>query len=248
MTILHPKKIEYIHFDTIDSTNTWAKNHAATLNPHHITCITASEQTAGRGRYTRTWLSPKDQNIYITFFFCIPKDAPYIGNIPQILALAALHTLKECALSGQIKWPNDLLIDKKKVGGILCEAITLEKRLGIALGLGLNINMPQNLLSTIDRPATSLLAETGRTRPIQEVQTRLISHFTTLLPTLQKEGIAPFIQELQSALAYQGETVTLQVANNTYVGTVVSLNSQGHLILHLSTGEQKTFSTGEMGT
>jgi len=113
------KSISYIHFDTIDSTNTWAKNNAKTLDPDQITCITALEQTAGRGRWLRKWISPKGQNIYATIYFCLSKNCKQLSNVGQILSLSCAKVLKSKGFLPQIKWPNDLLLEKKKVAGVL---------------------------------------------------------------------------------------------------------------------------------
>ena len=88
------KNIYHIHFDIIDSTNTWTKNNAATLDPDQLTCITASEQTAGRGRLSRKWISPKG-NIYATLYFTLPRQCPYIINLGQILSLSCIAVLKK---------------------------------------------------------------------------------------------------------------------------------------------------------
>lgn len=244
--MIKSKNIEYIHFDTIDSTNTWAKNHAAELDPKRLTCITAQEQTAGRGRWRRFWLSPKNQNIYATLYFCIPKDAPYLGNIPQILAFSCVTTLREKGFEGQIKWPNDVLVNRKKIAGILCEAITLEKELGIALGLGLNVNMQEELLKTIDQPATSLSQLSGQTWSTEQVLGLLLDHFIEDLALLQKKGFAHFKKEFGKLLAYKGETITFHNGVEIIKGICHSLTPAGHLNVVLPEGVMKTFSAGEI--
>src|SRR5690348_7786351 len=115
------KKIHYIHFDTIDSTNTWAKQHASSLDPEVLTCITTQAQTAGRGRFSRKWISPKGKNICATLYFTVPQDYPHVANLAQLLSLSCVQVLKSRGFDPQIKWPNDILLEKKKVGGVLCE-------------------------------------------------------------------------------------------------------------------------------
>src|SRR3989339_1701180 len=109
------KHINYIHFQSIDSTNTWAKNHASTLDPQKITCITAHEQTAGRGRFQKKWISPKGENLYCTFFFTVPIGSSFIPNLGQILSISACKLFTHLGFPAQIKWPNDLLISGKKI-------------------------------------------------------------------------------------------------------------------------------------
>lgn len=244
--MIKSKNIEFIHFDTIDSTNTWAKSHAAKLDSTRMTCITAGEQTAGRGRWRRFWLSPKNLNIYATLYFCIPKDAPYLGNIPQILAFSCVKMLQEKGIEGQIKWPNDVLVDGKKIAGILCEAVTHEKELGIVLGIGLNVNMTQELLATIDMPATSLAQLSGQTWSIEQILNLLLQHFISNIAALQKKGFAPFKKEFGKFLAYKGKEITFHNGVHIIKGICHSLTPEGHLNVILPSNEMKTFSAGEI--
>ncbi len=148
--------VDFIQLESIPSTNTWAKEHALTFNPSHLTCITAEEQTGGRGRRDKKWLSPKGMNLYSTFYFVIPNSSSYLANLGQAMVLACAELLLEMEVPVEIKWPNDLLAQKKKIGGVLTETIPLQSEIGVILGLGLNVNMSQELLMTIDQPATSL--------------------------------------------------------------------------------------------
>lgn len=157
-------KISQRHFSEIDSTNTWAKNNAHLLPPGKLTLITADTQTCGKGRLGRQWISPPKQNLYASFCFFIDKGRKDIGNISLLMAVSVSETLESLGFHPQIKWPNDILINGKKAGGILCELAELsgpsDQMCAIA-GIGLNINMPLEQLNEIDQPATSLLQEGG---------------------------------------------------------------------------------------
>src|SRR5579883_912370 len=112
------KTIHTLHFTSIDSINTWAKQHAHELDPKALTCITADEQTTGRGQRDKTWFSPVG-NLYMTFFFVLPQDFHFTSNLGQIFALSAAKVLKDFGFSPALKWPNDILLKEKKAGGIL---------------------------------------------------------------------------------------------------------------------------------
>lgn len=120
--------MKHIHFDTIDSTNTWSKRHTGEWAPEGVTLVTASKQTSGRGRFKRTWISPPDVNIYATFCFWFDPKRNDVGHIPQLLALAGASTLMQQGFLPKIKWPNDLLLNGKKVAGILCETILEQEK------------------------------------------------------------------------------------------------------------------------
>lgn len=174
-------EIIHYHFNTIDSTNAWAKEHIAEFDQDKLMLITADEQTAGRGRFNRHWLSPAGQNIYASFCFFIPTPYQDIANISQGLAVSAVRTLKEFGFATQIKWPNDLMIEGKKVGGILCETTPVGDNTCVIAGIGLNVNMPKDLLAQIDQPATSLMVEEGREFPLKQIMENLRDRFIPIL-------------------------------------------------------------------
>jgi BirA family biotin operon repressor/biotin-[acetyl-CoA-carboxylase] ligase len=142
------------HLDTVDSTNTWLKQRWADLCPGEAVLLTADSQTAGRGRYDRVWHSPPGDNIYASFGVPLLHDVEWLT---QLLALAVCDLLLERGVEAHIKWPNDVLVQGKKIAGILAEKIEL----GLVIGLGLNINLSREACQSIDQPATSLRVETG---------------------------------------------------------------------------------------
>lgn len=235
------------HFQIIDSTNTWAKQHAEQLDRQALTLVTANAQTAGRGRFKRLWLSPPDQNIYATFCFFIDKHRHDIGNIPQILALSAAHTLETLGFHPFLKWPNDLLLSGKKIAGILCETLPLSDTLAILLGIGLNVNMPQELLKTIDRPATSLLAEDGLKRDPEELLQKLQEHFLPSLEQFLDEGFLPFLEPYKKSLIHMpGDLIRFHDNRSIWEGKFLAINRDGSLLLELASGENRTFIAGEI--
>ncbi len=240
------KNIHYIHFDTIDSTNTWTKKNAASLDANQLTCVTALEQTAGRGRFFRKWISPKGQNIYATLFFCLPKESSFIINLGQILSLSCITVLKKKGFTPQIKWPNDILLDSKKVAGILCETVSFEDRIGIALGIGINVNMSKELLETIDQPATSLAQLSGQTWTLEQILEPLLKQFLRDLDVLQLKGFEPFRPIYEQHLAFKGKAMTCSDGLKTVKGICHSINIDGRLNLLLPDGKISTLSAGEV--
>jgi BirA family transcriptional regulator, biotin operon repressor / biotin---[acetyl-CoA-carboxylase] ligase len=240
------KNIYYIHFDTIDSTNTWTKKNAATLDPSQLTCVTAQEQTAGRGRFYRKWISPKGQNIYATLYFCLPRTCPHIINLGQILSLSCIAVLKKKGFQPKVKWPNDILLDGKKVAGILCETVSFEDRIGIVLGIGINVNMSQELLETIDQPATSLAQLSGQTWTLEQIIEPVLKQFMKDLDILLTQGFEPFRSNYEELLAFKGESIACHDGLKTVKGICHSINSDGRLNLLLPDGHITTLSAGEL--
>ncbi len=231
------KNIYYIHFDSIDSTNTWTKNHAHTLDPQKITCITALEQTAGRGRGAHKWISPKGENIYASIYFTIPLHSPYIVNLAQIASLSCARLLKLEGLHPQIKWPNDILVDGKKIAGTLVETVSFEDKIGIVLGIGINVNMSQEHLDAIDQPATSLAALTHCSWDKDAILSLFLKEFLVNLECLKTEGFAYFISDYEAMLAYKGEKITCSDQGKTIEGICLSIDSLGRLHIELPSGE-----------
>lgn len=233
-------KIDFIHLDSVPSTNTWAKENHTRFNPSHLTCITAHTQTAGRGRQEKKWISPPGKNLTLTLYFTIPSNSLYLSNLGQIMALACAELLISLQVPTQLKWPNDLLVHNKKIGGVLTETISLTHSTGVIIGIGLNVNMPEEILQSIDQPATSLQADPSC------LLTPLLDLFLSHLTLLQQQGFASFHKRFNELLAFKGETITLHLPNKTVTGICDSITPDGRLKLILSSGDSLTFSTGEM--
>lgn len=240
------KNICHIHFDTISSTNDWAKTNAHTLDPLQITCITALEQTTGRGRWFRKWISPRGENIYATIYFCVPRNCPYLTNVGQVLSISCATMLKKKGFSPEIKWPNDILLCGKKVAGILTEAVTFEDRIGIALGIGLNVNMSDELLNEIDQPATSLAQLSGHAWVVQATLEALLEQFLEDFDALQKKGFAHFLPSYGKLLAFKGQPITCHDGIQHVKGICHSISPDGRLNLELQDGRVILISSGEI--
>lgn len=236
-----------IHFETIDSTNTWAKRHASELPVDKLTLITASEQTAGRGRFKRRWESPAHLNVYATFCFFVDQGYPHIGNIPQVLAMSAADVLQRLDFHPLLKWPNDILLSKKKVGGILCETVTQANKICVVAGIGINVNMPLETLKMIDRPATSLAVESGHQHDIDRVIELLQSRFSENLPMLLQNGFTPFLSKYCNSLIHAtGDKIRFDDNRMIWDGTFHTIHTDGSLNLLLPDGSLKNCICGEI--
>lgn len=171
------KSISYIHLDTVDSTNSWAKKHVRPSNS--LLCVTAEEQTGGRGQGSKSWVSPRGENLYASLCFAVPRDFPKINELNSMLARSPSSVLETYGYAAQIKQPNDLLINQKKVAGILTEAITYKDHIDLFLGIGINVNMTSEHLKQIDQPATSLQLESKDQQPLDRLKLlhALTQHF-----------------------------------------------------------------------
>ena len=153
-------KINRLNLESVDSTNTYAKDNFDVLADGTLVC--AEMQTAGRGRLGRRWVSPPGSNIYASLVMKQIRN-PFYATVTA--SLAVLGMLLETLPRGGffIKWPNDIYTGHKKISGILCEAVSASGGIsGIIAGIGVNINLEQSELDKIDQPAASLKTISGK--------------------------------------------------------------------------------------
>jgi len=235
------------HFNTIISTNTWGKEHAHEFPRDKITLITADEQTGGRGRFNRRWESPANQNIYASFCFLIDKERKDTGNIPQVLALSTTKVLQKMSFRPELKWPNDILLSKKKVAGILAETVSFPEGMWMIAGIGVNINLSSDYLNKIDRPATSLYLEKHQNFDIEDVLLQLQKEFCNDLELFFKKGFAHFLPLYrQCCHADSKQLIRFHDNRQIWEGHLHSINEDGSLSLELPSGQIKTFVAGEI--
>lgn len=126
-----------IHFETIDSTNNYAKNNIENLN--HYDLILADFQTAGRGRRDHRWIAKSKQNIMASIVLKDPIEMSIIQQITQVVAVSILEVCHKYHMDAMIKWPNDIYVGDKKLCGILIETVFIKELKGIVVGTGINV-------------------------------------------------------------------------------------------------------------
>ncbi len=240
------KTIHTLHFTSIDSTSSWAKQHAHEFDPDALTCITADGQTAGRGQREKVWFSPPLGNLYTTFFFVLPRDFPWFVNLGQILALSTANVLKELGFAPSLKWPNDILLGEKKAGGILSETIVVSDGLAIILGLGMNVNIAPEYLKNIDQPATSLVEHSRKPMSLPALVHALLQKFLLYLQKLQQTGFCPFAAEYNSYLAYKGQEVLFSHPEGSFSAICQKIDDLGRLVLECPDGQERHFCSGSL--
>lgn len=233
-----------IHLETVDSTNTYAKLHKIDFPKNEITCVVANEQTGGRGRFQRKWISPKDVNLYITFYFTLPTHFPGVVSLSQLMAYSFATLLAHVGLFPKIKWPNDIQLNGKKVSGILSETQFQKENIDIFLGIGINVNLED--ASPIDQPATSLFLETGKKWERIDLLKKLQTQFSQDLEKFKREGFSPFHAEFEKMLAFKGEKIQCFDGKKTWTGRLHSITKEGQLNLELDDQTIQTISSGDL--
>lgn len=226
-------------FPTIDSTNTYAVKLAHEGVPEGTTVI-ADEQTGGKGRLGRTWVSPPGVNLYLSL---ILRPSVSTGTAPQVNLLAAVAVAEAIrqvgGLTPAIKWPNDVLVDGKKVCGILAEMQTEAGTLqSLVLGIGVNVNAPLTAFPPeLQDKASSLFLVGGRVIDRAAFTAALLTHLEKLYILWIEKGfpaLRPAWEHYASGLI--GKQITVAALEGTIGGTVLGLDSDGALLLQSDDG------------
>lgn len=239
------------HFPQIDSTNDYAKCQINSFSAETLSLVTADTQSAGRGRFTRTWVSPPQGNFYGSFVFYLPLTThtlSCIGQLPQLLALSCINLLESWDFSPLIKWPNDLILNEKKLGGLLCETTPTKQGLAIILGLGVNLNMEKAILESIDQPATSLKVESQKSWDSSLFTQELYHCFKKDLTCFRETGFSAFFPSFvrYSEPYLKEKKLRARDGELTWEGLFHRLETDGSLTLLLSDGKEKTLIAGEL--
>ncbi len=169
--------MKHLHFDEIDSTNTYLKNEYQNLD--NLTFVTASYQSSGHGRNSRVWNANKEENVLLSYLI---KDKDIIEHFSYVSMFSAVVIVKYLESKGlenvSIKWPNDVYVNGKKIAGILLEG---EYPNYIVVGIGVNLNQTNFDNKELRHPATSLKLEKNdfNSNPLKEAQ-EIISLFNHL--------------------------------------------------------------------
>jgi BirA family biotin operon repressor/biotin-[acetyl-CoA-carboxylase] ligase len=235
------------HFFKTDSTNRVSLELGHAGEPEG-TVVLAEEQTAGRGRAGRAWLSERAAGIYVTLLLR-PRLAPVQAPLLTMMAGLSVHAAAEAVtgLNVDLKWPNDLLISGKKAGGILTEMHAEPGQVRfVIVGIGLNVNQekfPGELAST----ATSLRMESGRRHSRMELLVRLLREFENDYNRFLREGVSGVVERFETVSSYaRGKRVRVSNGSESYVGTTAGLGPEGLLQVEREDGRLMTVIAGDV--
>ncbi|MCT4620738.1 MAG: biotin--[acetyl-CoA-carboxylase] ligase [Marinisporobacter sp.] len=237
------------HVESIDSTNNMAKKMASE-GAKEGTVIIAEEQTGGRGRLGRSWVSPKGTGIWMSIILRPPIDPTEAAKITQITAAAVATGLRN--MIGEdvgIKWPNDIIIHKKKTCGILTEmSAELNSVNYIIVGIGINVNVdidefPEDVRSV----ATSIKAYMGKTVSRKEIVKEILFAFEELYSDfIENKNIKKSIDICKKYSVTLGKQVKIRTKGEEVIAEAIDLTEDGQLLIKNELGEVKTVLSGEV--
>ncbi|HWO41949.1 MAG TPA: biotin--[acetyl-CoA-carboxylase] ligase [Candidatus Eisenbacteria bacterium] len=240
------RKIHY--FPLIDSTNSCARRLAEDGAADGDVVI-AESQSHGRGRLGRAWISPPSLNLYLS---AVLRPALPASAAPQLTLMAAVALADTVALfcdtEPSIKWPNDVLLEGKKIAGVLAESSCAAERIEfVILGIGVNLNYPAELMPEAIRDrATSLMIVRGQPVEREAFLRRLIQDLDRCYGELEEKGFGAIAQRWDARFNLKGKKIRVAMEDETLVGTAVGIDPEGALVVLDSGGASRRVFAGDV--
>jgi BirA family biotin operon repressor/biotin-[acetyl-CoA-carboxylase] ligase len=231
---------------TIDSTNSWLMQQAL-LGIESGTICMAEQQTGGKGRHGRQWLSPFGRNLYYSMFERFTLAPIQVAGLSLASAIAVLRLLRQlnCKQAG-LKWPNDVMWQHKKLAGLLLEVSgEASGPSQVVIGVGLNVGMGEHGVG-IDQPWVDLqqIPEI-LTLNRSELAAELTLHLQAVVEQYRLEGLAGFVEEWHRYDLYLGQEVVISSANKIQIGEHLGIDETGGIRIRM-VGGTRTFHAGEV--
>lgn len=238
---------QIIYYDEVDSTNTRAKA-AAEADGIHGSLFVADAQTAGKGRRGRSWGSEKGISIYMTYLLKPDIDISCVSRLTLVAALAVAKALQEIdGIEPQIKWPNDVVVNGKKICGILTEMSSEGMDISyVVVGIGLNVNNKE-FPEELSEKATSLWIETG----IEHNRSGIIASITNYFEYYYQQFIAaqnlePMLADYNALLVNRDKRVVVLDKDSRQEYTAIALDKNGGLLVRDDDGNVQSIISGEV--
>ncbi len=232
-------------FQTIDSTNNCAKAVANVGGPEGIVVI-AEEQTAGKGRLGRRWLANPNENLTFSLLLRPSVHAEVIHQLPLSVSLALAEAIeKTTGIRTECKWPNDVLLNRKKVAGILVESSLTENLVEyVVVGIGVNVNQTEFPPDLVGK-ATSLKLETRREFDRGALFRDILTALEVLYNQCTKRGFGIVLPLWLSRTSMINKPIAVSLHGNIVTGIVRGLSPEGGLIL-TANGKDQTLFAGDV--
>lgn len=233
--------MKYIFLEKINSTNNYCKENIDNIEDE--TVVYTSVQTSGRGRFSRKWVDLGQDNLYLSIVLK-PSDKleSVYSNLTQYTSLVLAETFSEYGVNPQIKWPNDVLINGKKISGILAETVFKSNKLkGIIIGAGINLNADENDFLQIDKPVTALNIELNTGIDKMEFLQNFINKFFDGYAKFLKEGFVLIKPQYEKFINFIGKEITINNLNEKITGIAKKITNDGAIVI-----DDKKFFTGDI--
>ena len=222
-----------LYFETLDSTQTYLKNHFCELDDQ--TVVVAEKQTAGRGRFDRQWIS-QPGGLYFSVLLK-PQQTRFLANLTQLMALSVCQATEKYALQPNLKWPNDVQVNGKKLCGILSEAVVQNQQVACVI-LGVGINIAQRDLSHVGQPAVSL-QQLGVQVDKQQFLQEVLALFEQGYPAVLNEGFTVLRSAYLERFPFIGKQIVVKNGTTSLTAIAHDLSPRGTLLVQTQSGMQE---------
>lgn len=232
--------------DSIDSTNSWLMERAGSGLPGVTVCM-AERQAGGRGRHGRRWVSPFGANIYLSLLWRYSLAPFELGGLSLACGVAVARVLTRVGVSQlALKWPNDVLWNRRKLAGLLLEVGgEATGPCHVVVGVGINMRLSQCDAKQIDQPWIDLANIPGvRFDTRNSVAALLIDELVDAMDLFGSQGLRPFISDWSSFDHFRGEAVELRIGSRQVIGDYLGITENGAIRLHVD-GEVQSYNIGE---
>ena len=234
-----------LRFDSLPSTNLEAAHRATQGAPEGL-CVVAAEQTSGRGRRGRHWLSPKGAGLYFSIVLRPTLSQSSWPLLTLMSAVAVYDALESCDLRADIKWPNDIVAGEKKLCGILAETVETTKGSAVVMGIGINLT-EQSFPPELETIATSVEGVLGRPIDYELLLQSLIKNLSEHYEKLQISPARELADLWCARSSYcSGKRIKVADVNEGFEGTTKGLEIDGGLIVELDNGDRKVIRAADI--
>ncbi|MDD3845539.1 MAG: biotin--[acetyl-CoA-carboxylase] ligase [Syntrophorhabdaceae bacterium] len=224
-----------IHKDKLDSTNVFAFKQALAGEAEGV-CVVAEAQEKGKGRLGRQWSSPQGKNIYLSVILRPSIHPSLVYPITFLSSLAVSDTIGELTgIKATLKWPNDVLVEGRKISGTLIELSTEADMVRfVVIGIGLNVNMgPEDMDKDIKAKATSLLMETKKIYERPRVCGILLSNLERYYGLFKKDGARAICDIWEERAQIRGKHLEINQMGEVFIGTARGIDRDGAILLDI---------------
>ena len=232
---------------TVDSTNNRLREQALNGAPANAVCV-AEQQSAGRGRRGRTWVSPFAENLYLSLLLHSRTGAAALGGLSLVAGIVVLRSLQSLGIHhAGLKWPNDILANGAKLAGILIDVKGESSGpCAVIIGIGLNVCMSQPAAGVIDQSWIDLRTLTGRADISRNrLAASLLDQLLPAAELFESQGMQPFMEEWRQHDMVAGRQIELQLPDEVICGKGCGIDPAGALLVETSTGCRR-FASGEV--
>ena len=237
-------------YDKVGSTNDVLRELMGDGLAADGTIVVSDSQTAGRGRLGREWVSPAGRNLYLSALFC-PEISPQKSSVFTFLASCALvEVFSSYGIDAAIKWPNDILVDGKKISGVLTELGTSDGSVDyLVIGIGVNLNLPEEFIrremEDILEKTTSLSILLGEEVNRERFCAELVDALDRLYGEFRRRGTQAIVDMWIERWGFLGKEISVDVSGEVISGVVERVDGNGFLYLRTDKGDLRKVVTGD---